>query len=123
MPYIFELDSQLRVAFVRGFGPMDLAETLEAPAVLSRHVGFRPDFGVIADLRALEYEPAADDVVAVARNLIGLRHNFTSRVAVVVPRRLSLAAEIGAAMAGAGGFALRIFESLDEAMAWVVSPR
>ena len=91
--------------------------------VLSRHPAFRPDFGVVADLRELDDEAAADDVVAVARNLIRLRHLFANRVAVVIPRRLSLAAEIGAALAGAGGFGLRVFESLDEATAWVVGPR
>ncbi len=122
MPYTLEVDPATRMAFVRGSGPMDLQESLEAPVVLTRQPGFRPDFGVIVDLRELEYEPKAADVVAVAHNLIRLRNLFEHRVAVVVRRKLNLAAQLGAAMAGAGGFALRIFESPEEAIAWVRPP-
>ncbi len=101
---------------------MDINESLEAPVELSRQRDFRPDFGVIVDLRDLEYEPKAADVVAVASNLIRLRNLFEHRVAVLVRRKLSLPAEVGAAIAGASGLPLRIFASPDEASDWVRPP-
>jgi len=122
VPYTYEFNSATRIAYVRGSGPLDIDESLEAPLILSRQPGFRPDFGVIVDLRDLEYEPNAADVVVVGRNLIRLRHLFDHRVALVVRRKLNLAAELTAAIASAGGFPLRIFDSPDEAIAWARPP-
>lgn len=120
MPYEYEVDSRLRLAFVRGWGPMDLDETLRAPERLLEHPEFRPEFGIIVDLRDLEYAPRAQDVIAVGRNLIRLRGLFAHRIAVIVPAPLNLAAELGAAIAAAGGFPVRIFDSPEQAREWVL---
>ena len=122
MPYEFEVDPQARLAFVRGWGPMVLEETLRVPELLAARPDFEADFGVLADLRGLEYQPRAQDVLTVGRNLVRLHGAFRHRVAVVVPPELSLAAELGAAIASAGGFPLRIFECADEARDWVTRP-
>jgi hypothetical protein len=119
MPYTFSFDPVSRVAWVFGSGPMDLAEALSAPQRLFAHADYRPGFGVLVDLREMEYEPAAGDVMAVARNLVKLRPLFQHRLAVVVRRSHSVAAELVAAIATASGFPLRIFASVEEARRWV----
>jgi hypothetical protein len=115
---VYSIDAAARIAFVRGVGPMDLEETLQAPHVLAGHPEFEPDFAVIIDLRELEYEPWAGDVVEVGRNLVRVRALFPRGFAVVVPRRLSLAAELGAAIAAAGGVSVHVFEEPEAARAW-----
>lgn len=119
MPYTFTIDRAARLALVRGFGRMDLEESLSVPAAVAAEPEFEPEFGVVVDLRELEYVPCASDVVAVGRNLVRLRPLFRNRVAVVVPHALSLAAELGAAIAAAGGVSLRVFEDVDAARIWV----
>jgi hypothetical protein len=118
MPYTFTIDPDSRVAWVFGSGPMDLEESLTAPKLLFAHPDYRPDFGVVVDLRELDYEPAAGDVMVVARNLVNLRAYFAHRLAVVVRRSHSVAAELVAAIASAGGFPVRIFASAEEARRW-----
>jgi len=122
MPYEYEVDSRQRLVYVRGWGPMDLEETLRAPERLAEHPDFRPDFGIVVDLRDLDYAPRAADVIAVARNMVRLRGLFKHRIAIIVPAPLHLAAELGAAIAAAGGFPeLRIFDSPDQAQGWVLA--
>lgn len=121
MPYTWKVDPVARLAFVRGWGPMDLEESLRAPHELLSDPDYDPEFGVLVDLRELEYEPRPEHVVAVAHNLIGIAPLLRGRIGVVVAEALATAAEVGAAMAGAGGFPLRIFTDPDEARAWLAS--
>jgi hypothetical protein len=119
MPYKWKVDPAARLVFVRGWGPMDLEESLRTPHELLSDPAYDPGFGVLVDLRELDYEPQPDDVVAVAHNLIGMAPLLRSRIGVVVAQGLATAAEVGAAMAGAGGLPLRVFTDPDEARAWL----
>lgn len=119
MPYCYEIDRAERIAYVRGWGRLDLEETLQAPVELANHRDFEPGFGVVVDLRDLDYQPRPSDVVAIARNLVRLRKSFTHRMAFLAPERMARAAELAAAMASAGGVELRLFTDLAEAFHWV----
>ena len=119
MPYSYEVDTDERIAYVRSWGRMDIEESLQAPVELSHHPDYRPDFGVVVDLLDVQYQPRAADVVAVARNLIQLRKLFSHRVGIVTVSHLARAGELVSAIAGAGGFPLRVFTDLDEAFLWV----
>lgn len=119
MPFSYEVDTNARVAYVRSWGPLDIGESLTAPVQLSEHPDYEPDFGVVVDLSDVLYQPRAQDVVAVARHLIRLREHFQYRVGIVVPKEMSMGAELGAAIANAGGFPLRVFIDLDAALFWV----
>ena len=119
MPYSYDVDPDVCIAYVRGWGPLDVEESLEAPAVLAKHPDYSSDFGVVVDLRDVLYEPRAKDVVAFARNLISLRQHFGWRVGIVMPPKLALAGELSAAIAQTGGFPLQIFTDLDAAFRWV----
>jgi hypothetical protein len=122
MNYSYSIDTSAAVAHVEGSGDFDLLETLSAPLELFAHEDFDPDFGVVVDLRKLEYEPSASHLVAIARNLVRFKALLGHRVAVVVSRRIHrLAAELTAAMADAGGFPIRVFSSLEGAQVWVVA--
>ena len=119
LPYSYEVDKDACIAYVRSWGPLDIEEVLQAPGVLAEHSDYSTDFGVVVDLRDIHYQPRAKDVVDIARNLISLRQNFDWRVAIVMPQKLALAAELSAAIAQAGGFPLQVFTDLDEAFRWV----
>ncbi|MBT40434.1 MAG: hypothetical protein QF890_04330 [Myxococcota bacterium] len=103
---------------VRGWGPVALEEALQAPVDLAAHPEFESDYGVVADLSALEFDPGAHDVLEIGRNLVRIRSLYRYRMAVVVSAPLSLAAELAAAIAGAGGVELRIFTDLASAQTW-----
>ncbi len=119
MPFSNEVDTTIGIVYVRGWGALDLEEGLRAQAELSLDPDYQPDFGVVVDLRELLDEPRAKDLVELTRNLLRLREHFRHRVALVVSKRLSLGAELSAAMASAGGVPIRVFSALDEAYAWV----
>ena len=121
MPYRWVVDSTARIVMVRGWGPMDLEESLKAPRDLLVDPRFDPEYGVLVDLRDLEYEPGADDLIAVTQNLIDMKPLLRGRVGLVVQRELSTAAEVGAAMAAAGGFTMRVFSEPDSARDWLSS--
>jgi hypothetical protein len=118
MPYTYSVDSQSRMAYVRGSGPMDLEESMSAPVELSACPDFQADFGVVVDLRDMEFEPNASDLMEMSHHLIRVHRLFQHRVALVVNKSLSIPAEISAAIAGAGGFPLRVFTCPDEANEW-----
>ena len=118
MPYTWKIDPQARTIDVRGWGPMDIEESLRAPHDLLADPGFDPSYGVVVDLRELEFEPQADALVAVSQNLIGIREKLRSRLAIVVAEEHATAAELGAAMAGAGGFELGVFTDPEAAWRW-----
>lgn len=119
MPYRWVVDSTARIVMVRGWGRMELEEILKAPGELVSDPQFDPEYAVLVDLRELEFEPKADDVVAATRNLIGLAPVLRGRIGVVVPTELAIAAELSAAMAGAGGFSVQVFTDPDAARAWL----
>jgi hypothetical protein len=119
VPYTWSIDRAARFVLVQGAGPMDLEESLAAPVALAGDPEFDPEFGVLVDLREIEYEPWAGDVVEIGRNLVRLRGLFPRGIAVVVPHRLTLAAELGAAIAAAGGVSVQVFEDLEAARTWV----
>jgi len=119
MPYRWVVDSTARIVLVRGWGPMDLDESLKAPHDLLADPRFDPEYGVLVDLRELEYVPKADDVIAIAKNLVDLGSVLRGRVGVVVPGELTTAAEVGAAMAAAGGFPFQVFTEPDSARDWL----
>ena len=120
LPYSWKIDREAGRAHVRGWGKMDIAETLEAPRKLLEHPDFHPAHSVLVDLRELLIDPVADEIVAVGRNLASLRDRLQGRVAVVVPAEHVTAAEMGAAMAAAGGFQnLRVYTDPAHAERWL----
>jgi hypothetical protein len=119
MPFSVEVDSEARIAYVRSWGHLEIKGNLRAPLALSRDPAWEPDFGVVFDVRDLIDEPRARDVVEMTHHFMHLRDHYRSRVGIVVSKRLSLSAELAAAIAAAGGVPIRIFDSLQEAFTWV----
>ena len=118
--YSYSIDTSAAVAYVEGSGVFGLHETLAVPLELFAHEDFDPDFGVVVDLRKLEFEPSAGHLVAIARNFVRFKALLGHRFAVVVSGQIHrLAAELTAAIASAGGFPIRVFSSLEGARAWV----
>ncbi len=118
MPFEFHFDSESRMTHVRGWGLTTLEEALRAPIEVAAHPDFESDFGVVVDLRELEFDPGPRDVLETGRNLVRIRSLYKYRLAVVVAAPLSLPAELAAAVASAGGVALRIFTELEAARTW-----
>lgn len=120
LPYSWKIDPEAGRAHVRGWGPMDIGESLEAPRKLVEHPDFSPAHSVLVDLRELLMDPVAEELVAVGHNLAGLRHQLKGRLAVVVPPEHVTAAEMGAAMAAAGGFDnMRVYTDPAHAEPWL----
>jgi hypothetical protein len=119
MPYSWKVDPALRLVSVRGWGPMDLEESLSAPHRVLSDPEVEPDFGILVDLRELDYEPRPEDLIAVARNLIDIGPRLRN-VAIVVTEALATAAEVGSAMAAAGGISQRVFTDPEEARRWLL---
>jgi len=120
MPYSWKIDPEARLAHVRGWGAMIIDEALDAPRQLVEHPDFEPAFSVLVDLRELVMEPVAEHLVAVGRNLAEIRQRMRGRIALVVPAEHATAAEMGTAMAAAGGFGnMRVYTDPADAQPWL----
>ena len=120
LPYSWKIDLEAGRAHVRGWGPMDISEALEAPRKLVEHPDFRPSHSVLVDLREMLLEPVADELVAMGRTLADLRDRLQGRVAVVVQKEYATAAEMSAAMAASGGSEnIRVYTDPSHAEGWL----
>ena len=124
MAFTHSIDTERRIAYVRGEGPFEIEAALDAPLELFANPDFESDFGIVIDVSEIQFRPSPAEVIAIARNLVRFRGLFEHRLAVVVKGRNMLrAAEVSAALAGAGGVEIQVFARTGEAEAWVREDR
>lgn len=119
MPYDIEVDPEARLALLIGRGNTDPVEGHATLVELAAHPDFRPGFGLICDLRGLEYEPNSDEVMAGFDNVVRFKPLLRSRFAIVVNPTLETMSELSAALYATEGIDTRVFGDLDEARSWV----
>jgi hypothetical protein len=119
MPYDIEVDAEARLAYLIGHGSTSPDEGQATLVALAAHPDFEPGFGLVCDLRELDYEPTADEMMAGFDNVVGFRPYLRNRIAFVSGPALEMPSELSAALYGTEGIEAQVFAELDEARAWV----
>jgi hypothetical protein len=119
MPYELEVDPRSRIAYLHGSGSTNPDEGHATLVELAAHPDFKPGFGLLCDLREMDYEPTADEVIAGKDNVVRFKPFLRSRIAFVAPPALALPSELSAALYSAQGLDTRVFSDFDEALQWV----
>ena len=122
MPYDVEIRPEQRRVIVRGRGPADVAETVAWMRRLATNPEFAPGFGMLVDVRELEYIASFEDLLAMRDTFDELRESFRGPIAVVVPDllRYGITRTISG-LTGMIGVRIEGFRDRAEAEAWLTA--
>ena len=120
MPYLVDIRPAQRLAVVRGTGRSGLAETLDTMRDLAARPEFPPGFGMLVDVRELDYVASFDDLLAMRDVFSELREAFSGPIAVVVPDllRYGITRTI-AGLTGMVGVRIEAFRDSADAETWL----
>ena len=120
MPYSYTIHPSESHALLIAEGECDLDQTIVAMTALAGDPAFQPEFGVLADVRGIDYAPGAEETrrlatVAAQRDLL-LNHP----IAIVASGDLNygIGRMFSALVALQGGTA-EVFRDMDGARAWL----
>jgi len=117
MPFEITVDSERRIAVVTHRGPSSREECVRVLSILGGDSRVGPEFGILIDVRQMEYEPSFEDL----RSLGGLMASrLKNRIAFVTatPLQFGLARQSGIFSELAGGRA-DVFYEYPQAVRWL----
>ncbi len=120
MPYAIDIQPARHRVVVRGLGKPDLRETVETMRRLAADPVHSPAYGILADMRELDYVASFDDLIVMRDAFDELKGSYTGPIAVVVPDllRYGIARTISG-LTGMIGIRIEAFRELAEADAWL----
>ena len=120
MAFEYALSERDRRIQVTARAPIDFRESLAAGVTLIMRPDFQPQYGVLVDLREIEFSPSAPEIEHFGRALGRFKKSFQGRIALLVEGRLMFGlARMTCSVAEANGFPMRPFTDLEEACAWL----
>ena len=119
MPYEIQIDADAHIAYVIGSGATDASEGHAVLVELAAHPDFEPGFGLVFDVRQMDFEPTTEDMMGGLENVVQFRPLLRSRMAIVPGPALEMPSELSAALYAAEGFEAQVFSNLAEARKWV----
>ena len=122
MPYAIDIRSEQRRVVVTGTGKPDVVETMETMRRLAAEPDFEPTFGILCDVRELEYVASFDDLIVMRDGFDELKESYAGPIAVLVPDllRYGIARTISG-LTSLIGIRIEAFRELAEADAWLAS--
>jgi hypothetical protein len=119
MPFAYKVVPEQRVAYVTAQGPIDMRAAVEAMGELGRQPDFDPSFGVVIDLREMNYRPSLGELRVIAWALAHERFALPKRVAVVLSETVKRTrARVYDRFGRMAGLGLKLFPNMPEADAW-----
>ena len=120
MPYAIDIQPARHRVNVRGLGKPDVRETVETMRRLAADPLHSPTFGILADMRELDYVASFDDLIVMRDVFDELKVAYTGPIAVLVPDllRYGIARTISG-LTGMIGIRIEAFRDLAEAEAWL----
>lgn len=120
MPIDHEIADAEGLAYVTARDPVDLEAVRGSISGLAGEPGFRPDLGILVDLRGMDYIPSNDDIQVIADCLGRMKESYRSRIAVVVADDLRFGLfRMASTYANLRGVTMRIFRDTGAARSWL----
>ncbi len=122
MPYTIDIQPERRRVIVCGIGSPDIGETMETMRRLAAEPTNDPTFGILADMRELEYVASFEDLIVMRNGFDELKASYVGPIAILVPDllRYGIARTISG-LTGLIGIRIEAFRELAEAEAWLAS--
>ena len=123
MPYEIQVDPASRVAVLVGHGETDPDEGHATLVALAAHPDFEPGFGLVCDLRDMDYWPTSEAMMKGFENVVRFKPILRGRIAFVVGDAMAIPSEISAALYSTEGLEAQVFTEPAAAVGWVQEPR
>ena len=120
MPYTIDIQPERRRVVVTGTGKPDIGETMATMRRLAADPAYEPMFGILADMRELEYVASFEDLIVMRDGFDELKASYTGPIAVLVSDllRYGIARTISG-LTGLIGIRIEAFREPAAADAWL----
>ncbi len=117
MPFVIQFDESNAVVVVTHHGASSEEECLRVLELLRADAKSAGGFGLLIDVRLIEYEPSTEEIRGLGR---GLSASWKGRIAMLTgtPVQYGIARQ-GEAFGEADGAMIEVFDDFDEAMRWL----
>ena len=119
MPFSINIFPSEQLARVEARGVVNLRDCVETITDVIRHPSFSPQFRILVDLQAMEYEPSTIVLHGLISVLSGNRAMVQNKIAVVIPESKAQLARMVCRMAQSTGITIQSFITMDSATAWL----
>ena len=120
MPYTIAIQPDRRRVVVCGLGSPDVGETMDTMRRLAADPTHDPAFGILADMRELDYIASFEDLIVLRNGFDELKASYTGPIAIVLPDLLRYAiARTLSGLTSMIGIRLEAFRELAAAEVWL----
>ena len=121
MPFTHNISEEEQIAFVKANGKIDLKSCIDAVRDVANAFNNRSHFGVLVDLRAMDYSPRIQELRSLAQILGERKSTFRGGVAIIMAEEKETIAFAACTIARAWGFVMKPFTDLIEAKKYLKS--
>ncbi|MFQ5739856.1 MAG: hypothetical protein ACE5JX_12675 [Acidobacteriota bacterium] len=123
MAFYHTISQEEGIAYVTASGPGDLQASEDGAAELAADPSFQSYYGVLVDLRLVEYLPSAEETREIAAQLGQFKDTFDGKVAVVVSGNVAFGlVRMTCIYAELMGCSMTAFRDYQAALQWLKEP-
>jgi hypothetical protein len=122
MPITWSISEEEALALVRYEGPTTLAEVVDTMVEVAGSPEFQPHYGVLVDLREMEYSPSIRELIEIASALINMKSLMQGKIALVTSTAFHYQmTQFNVRLVSVVGVRAKAFREMEEARKWVLS--
>jgi hypothetical protein len=122
MPITWSICEEKRLALVRYEGPINLAQVVDTMVEVAGSPEFERDYGVLVDLREMEYSPSVRELIEIASAVINMKSLMQGKIALVTATAFHhQMTQFNVRLVSVVGVRGKAFREMEEARKWVLS--
>jgi len=124
LPFEYDISDLDELVVVCARGGIDFDSGLELGAEIPQDARFRRSYGILVDLREMDFIPEVPAVWSFARTLPALKEHYLGPVAILTQQGFIFGlARMTCLVAEASGFPMEAFNEVEKARAWLEASR
>jgi hypothetical protein len=122
MPFSWNISEEEALASVRFEGPTNLAEVVGSIVEVTGSPDFLSHYGVLVDLREMEYSPSVRELIEIASATINMKSLMQGKLALVTSSAFHhQLTQFNMRLVSVMGVRGKAFREMEEARRWVLS--
>jgi len=122
MSITWSISEEKRLALVRVEGPTNLAEVVDSMVEVAGSPDFQSDYGILVDLREMEYSPSVRELIEIASAIINMKSLMQGKLALVTSTAFHhRMTQFNVRLVSVVGVRAKAFREIEEARKWVLS--
>ena len=122
MSITWSISEEEALALVRYEGPTNLAEVVDSIVEVAGSPEFQPHYGVLVDLREMEYSPSVRELIEIASATINMKSLMQGKLALVTSNAFHhRMIQFNMRLVSVMGVRGKAFREMEEAREWVLS--